>query len=374
MPTSRIRSSRLGAWRDRIVVSPRFQRAAARWPGLRSIARRRARRVFDLCAGFVYSQVVAAAIELDLFGLLAGGPKSEDELARALGLDADALRRILRATVSLELVERRTGDVYGLGPLGAAIVGQPAVVAMIRHHARLYADLADPVALLRRTPADQATAAFWPYATCEDPRTLSPERVADYSRLMAATQPLIAEQVLAAHRIDRHRSLLDVGGGEGAFLRAVAAHAPRIELGLFDLPSVAERARQAFAASGIEARCRVHGGDFFRDPLPRGYDAISFVRILHDHDDERVRGLLANARSALEPGGTLIVAEPLSGTAGAEPVGDAYFAFYLLAMGSGRARTRAELTALLEEAGFGSVRLRPTHLPLQTSVLVARAR
>jgi demethylspheroidene O-methyltransferase len=252
------------------------------------------------------------------------------------------------------------------------------VIEMIRHHAKLYVDLGDPVGLLRGEHARAETASFWPYADrTQAPQALDAERVADYSRLMSATQPLIAEQVLTAHRFDRHRALLDVGGGEGTFVLAAARHAPALELGLFDLPAVAERAEQRLAASptnGSANRFRVHGGDFFRDPLPRGYDAISLIRILHDHDDDRVRILLANVRATLPSGGTLIVAEPLSGTAGAEPVGDAYFAFYLLAMGSGRARTRAELTALLEEAGFERVRLERTGLPLQTSVLVARAR
>ncbi|MFO0690346.1 MAG: methyltransferase [Myxococcota bacterium] len=374
MPGSRIRSRRLGALRDRLLRDERFRRLAMRWPGLRTIARRRARHVFDLCAGFVYSQVLSAAVELGLFDALAEGPKSREALATAVGLAPDPLERLLGAAIALELVERRTGDVYGLGPIGAAIAGQPAVTAMIRHHARLYADLADPAALLRGERARSSTAQFWPYAGSEDPRGLAPERVAEYSRLMAATQPLIADQVLAAHRFAQHRSLLDVGGGEGAFLLAAAADAPALELGLFDLPSVAERAARRLEEVGRTRRCRIHSGDFFRDPLPTGYEAISLIRILHDHDEERVRTLLANVRAALAPGGTLIVAEPLAGTAGAEPVGDAYFAFYLLAMGSGRARSREALSRLVREAGFGDVRFPRTALPLQTSVLVARAR
>ena len=70
--------------------------------------------------------------------------------------------------------------------------------------------------------------------------------------------------------------------------------------------------------------------------------------------------------------GTLLLAEPMSGTPGAEPVGEAYFGFYLLAMGRGRPRTPAEIGALLRAAGFGGVRARRTRTPLLTSVLTAR--
>ena len=78
-------------------------------------------------------------------------------------------------------------------------------------------------------------------------------------------------------------------------------------------------------------------------------------------------------RRALPDGGTLLLAEPMAYTSGAAVMSDAYFGFYLLAMGSGRARSAARLTGLLTACGFGSVRHLPTWLPLQTSLLVARA-
>jgi demethylspheroidene O-methyltransferase len=93
---------------------------------------------------------------------------------------------------------------------------------------------------------------------------------------------------------------------------------------------------------------------------------------LHDHDDDSVRVLLARARDALAPGGTLVIAEPMAGGRGAERVGDAYFGFYLLAMGRGRARSASEIATLLNEAGFAALRPLKTRRPLLVSVLMAR--
>ncbi len=363
---------RAWALRDRLLASPGFRRWAAAFPLTRPIARRRARALFDLCAGFVYSQVLHACVQLGVLERLGrDGPLTPAELAPALRLDEDACRRLLAAAAALDLVARRGGGRFGLGPLGAALHGDPGIAAMVRHHAMLYADLADPVALLRGERGG-ALARYWPYAGSDAPHALEPDAVAPYSALMAASQSFIAEEVLDAYPVERHRCLLDVGGGEGAFLAAAAARAPRLELVLFDLPPVAERARRRLAAAGLAPRSRVCGGDFLRDPLPDGADLVSLVRVIHDHDDDAALALLRAVRAALPAGGTLLLAEPMSGTPGAEPAGDAYFGFYLLAMGSGRPRREDELRALLKAAGFERIRSVGTHTPLLTRALVAR--
>ena len=363
----------LRAQRDRLVASPRFRRWAAAFPFTRPIARRRTRALFDLCAGFVYSQVLQACVQLRLFDILADGPQTVDALSARLGIPLERTRRLLLAAASLKVLAPRRGGRFGLGPLGAAMVGNAAVSAMVLHHRELYADLSDPVGLLRAQPEATGLSRYWAYSGNAAAAGLGRGEVADYTALMAASQPLVADEILAAYRIGRHRCLLDVGGGDGSFLQAAAARAPGLRLVLFDLPPVAEQARARLAAAGLSQRFTMTGGDFLTDPLPGGADIVSLVRVIHDHDNPAALDILRAARRALPPGGTLLLAEPMAGTPGAEPIGDAYFGFYLMAMGRGRARTQAELAALLNAAGFVSVRRAPTHTPLLVSVLVARA-
>ena len=364
---------RFRAFRERVTADPRFRSWASRFPLTRPMARRRAGQLFDICAGFVYSQVLFACVRLRLFDTLhEGGPQTEAALAHRLGLPPDGAARLLEAAAALELAHRRDDGLWTLGPLGAAMIGNPGIAAMVEHHALLYADLADPVALLRRERGGNALSAYWAYSGADRPQALGAESVADYSALMAASQPMVAEEVLAAFDFTRHRILLDVGGGEGAFLSAVGAATPGLRLMLFDLPPVAARGAARFAANGLASRAETFGGDFTTDALPQGADLISFVRVLHDHDDDVVMALLRRARAALPAGGRLLVAEPMAGTTGAESMG-AYFGFYLLAMGRGRPRRPAELQAMITKAGFASSRLVPTRTPLLTRVLVAEA-
>jgi demethylspheroidene O-methyltransferase len=362
-------------WRNARVADPAFQARAAAFALTRPVVRRQAGELFDLMAGFVYSQVLLACVRLKLFDRLAAGPRPLAELARDTGLTPAMAERLCAAAAALELLDAR-GEAYALGRLGAPLVGNEALAAMIEHHATLYADLADPVALLRG-PGRSAMAGYWPYAAldaAEPVASLPPERVAEYSRLMSASQPLVAREVLAAYDFGRHRCLLDVGGGEGRFLAAVARQAPSLPLMLFDLPAVADRAQAALAAAGLAGRTQVHGGDFFNDELPQGADVVSLIRVAFDHPDERVLRLLRNVRRALPDDGCVLLAEPMAGVAGAEAMGDAYFGFYLLAMGHGRPRSADQLSALLVAAGFVDVRPLRLNLPLQTGLLVARCR
>lgn len=362
---------RVRAWRDRLLMSSRFQNQAAAFPLTRPIARRRARRLFDLCAGFVYSQVLLACVRLSVLERLAEGPATAEQLAHDLGLSLHAVERLLPAAASLGLVARRGPDRYALGELGASALGNPGVLAMISHHDMLYRDLADPVALLCGQPSSTDLGSFWAYTRTGQPAALSDNQVADYTELMAASQAFIAGEVLDCYEIGGHRILLDVGGGDGSFLVTAAQRAPRTELWLFDLPAVAARAERRLSAANLQDRSRVFAGDLHRDALPQGADVVTLLRVVHDHDEHAALAILRNVRAALPVGGVLLLAEPMAGTPGAQPVGDAYFAFYLLAMGQGRARTAEELERLLLRAGFTRIRRRRTKLPMLVSVLEA---
>ncbi|WP_415641491.1 methyltransferase [Sphingomonas antarctica] len=338
-----------------------------RFPLTRPIARTRARDLFDLVAGFTYSQTLAACVATGLLERLADGPQTTESVARQIDLPRAGAERLLRAARALGLVES-LGAAWALGSAGAALLGNRGIAEMIAHHHLLYADLGDPVALLRRGGGGGALSGHWRYA--ESAGEGDGTDVAAYSALMAASQPLIAQQVLDAYPFRKHRRLLDVGGGEGAFLAAVAQRAPALELGLFDLPAVGARASARFDSAGISARTHVYGGSFLTDPLPPGYDAITLIRVLHDHDDAPALHVLRAVHAALPPGGKLVIAEPMAGTPGAKRSGDAYFGLYLLAMGSGRPRTPREIKAMLRAAGFAKSSLVATALPLTTRVIV----
>ena len=368
------RIDRLYAARDRLLANPEFQRWAAAFPLTRGIARRRASAIFDLTAGFVYSQILSACVQLRLLEQLRDGPLTAQTLAPKLALDTDAATTLLKAAAAIGLVATRgtddSGDSrYGLGMDGAALLGNPGALAMIAHHDRFYADLADPVALLRGEGATQL-AQFWPYAGNARGNDDCGSRA--YTRLMSASQSLVSSDILDAYDFSRHRHLLDLGGGDGTFLAAALARSPSLQGTVLDLPSVAVQAEARFAAEGFAARATAAGGDLWHAVLPGGADVVSLVRVLHDHDDARVASLLKRVIDVLPRDGVLVIAEPMVADAATHRVGHAYFGFYLRAMGSGRARTLDEYRRALLAAGACTITHVKTRRPLLCSLLVAR--
>ena len=359
-------------WRNRLIASPSFQRWATRFPLTRWLVRKQASDIFDLMAGFVYTQVLLACTQVNLFDILANGALSFGELQKQTPLKPAGLRRLLDAAVAIQLLVKRSEDRYALSMKSAPLVGNIAILDMVKHHANFYRDLCDPIALLQGDKSSVALNEYWSYITPEKgaaPENLSAETVADYSKLMAHTQSLVTDEILDAYPMDKHHIVLDIGGGQGAFIKRLASRYSHLTFKLFDIPGVAELSNAHFKEIGLSNRAQAVGGNFFQDPLPKGCDLATLVRVIFDHDDVRVKQLLANVFDALNPGGTLLLAEPMAETKGFEAMGHAYFGFYLLAMGRGRPRTEAEISDLLSQAGFTDIRLLNSYMPLNAQIL-----
>jgi demethylspheroidene O-methyltransferase len=355
--------------RNAILGSLRFQRWAARTPLIRIIARRRAAAQFDLIVGFVYSQILTAFVQSGLIEFLRSEPRSTAAITAFLKVERDATERLLKAGSALRIAESPQTGLWTLGEAGAPLSANTGAMAMIRHHHLLYRDLADPMELLANGRRQEtALSAYWTYAAKGD---CDPAEAADYSALMAATQPMVSQQIIDAYDFSAHRRMLDIGGGSGAFVTAIAESAPDLQFGIFDLPAVISETAARIEASPLSRRVTCHGGSFKESPIPPGYDLITLVRITHDHDDDVACALLAKIHEALPTGGKLLLIEPMADSPYAQTMGDAYFGFYLWAMGSGRPRSACEICAMLEIAGFSRVETIATVLPLVTSALLA---
>jgi demethylspheroidene O-methyltransferase len=245
---------------------------------------------------------------------------------------------------------------------------------MIEHHSALYQDLRDPITLLRGDLKEKALESYWPYITehNDELKSLSAvEKVAQYSELMSASLPLVADEIIDAYDFNQHQCLLDIGGGQGTFIHLVSQQVKNLQFKLFDLPGVATLAQEKLNQQLGHGRVECIGGDFFNDSLPTGADIVTLIRVIFDHDDTRVKQLLRSIYQSLNVGGRLLVAEPMADTPELPAMGQAYFGFYLLAMGRGRPRNMQEISNFLYEVGFKKVKSVKNTMKINAQIIMA---
>jgi demethylspheroidene O-methyltransferase len=254
--------------------------------------------------------LVAAARELGVLARLDAGPVRLGELAAELGARPLRLYKFLDGLESLGLVtrEQASDDVLDARyvsrePLVAAadaVLGEGSIerdrdgYPWRALHGRL------PDVLAGRLDAQFA----WPPETADEVR--------GFERSMAAGTPPIVEALRgAAGRIfgAGARRWLDVGGGDGTIAGELLAGEGELACDVLNLPAVGPLVRDRAVALGLTGRLGFVAGDFLAEPLPRGYDVISLIRVLHDWPPEIARQLLRAVADALAPGARIVICE-----------------------------------------------------------------
>nr|WP_244314096.1 acetylserotonin O-methyltransferase [Roseibium denhamense] len=354
-----------------MVASEEVRAWMMRIPGLRAFANRKANALFRITGGFIFTQVLNTCVKMNIFQALMEGPKTSADLADGSRLGLERMQLLLRQAERLEFIVEIEPGLWMLNDAGAVVASDPGIQAMILHHDIFYRDLEQPDQLLAAPETETRLKSYWAYVRHTHLDEIDTETAADYSSLMHHSQAMLADCVLAAYDFGWHRSLLDIGGGDGSFLAHCAKKHPDLNLHLFDLPVVADLARDNLERRGLSGRSTVHGGDFTADRIPDETECVSLVRILCDHDDDRVRQILSNLHRSLKPGTRLVIAEAMAGPSEGARLAAVYFSMYFLAMGSGRCRSDTEIRLLLTEAGFRRPKTIKTTNPLLATLVTA---
>jgi O-methyltransferase/methyltransferase family protein len=310
-----------------------------------------------LVAGYQVTQAIHVAATLGIADLLADGPRTSDELARATAAHTDALYRLLRALASVGVLHEEDGRRFTLTPLGeglrseapdslagwAAFVGRP-------YYWSAWSSLEHSV----RTGENAFRAVHgtdvWEY------RSQRTDESAIFDRAMMALTRGVNRSVLDAYDFGRFATVVDVGGGNGTLLAALLAEYPQLHGVLFDQPHVVAGAPEVFA--DVAERCQVVGGSFF-EAVPAGGDAYVLKSIVHDWEDAEATAILRVCRVAMAAGAALLVIERELGPPNEAP--EAKFGdLNMLVAPGGRERTLAEYGRLFADAGFERGSATPT--------------
>ena len=316
--------------------------------------------IMQVMGGYVASQQLFVASELDLFAHLGEGPLTLGDLAEEADVPARSLRIVADGLVALGLLEKENGRYRNTPETQTFLSGEtPADLRPIMrlNHRVQYPQMAGLAEAVRRNEP-----------TLDE---LTPEEQEIYSEGIDAVTAGTAMALAEAYDFGQHERLLDLGGGLGTFPRAIKRRYPELEVTMFERPRVAAMARERANGSGNGAALTIVEGDFFQDPLPRGHDAVLLANIVHNFPAERNLKLLQSVREAVEPGSRLLLVDQWLNDEHTEPVFGALLAAVLLVFSGGENYSASEGRAWLGQTGWREVDVRP--LDASNRLLVAEA-
>lgn len=304
----------------------------------------------EIDVGGLKVAVVRAALELDLFTAVAGGASSVDELSTELGCSIRGMRTLVRALLSIELLDG-TQSSLRCSPTAAAYLARggkgyaaPIYLTWLRNRDRL-------VDAIRtgQGPGDHAD------ADAEDDwcAFAAPDLVRWPAKAAA-----LADRLTTVHGINPPQGarILDLGCGSGIVGFSLAQRFRDAQVVAIDRHGVIAVARQLAREMGVEPQVTLVAASIEDVQPPAGrFDAVLLVNVAQYLDDDRLVHVLETARTALRPGGQLLLATPLVDDGSPGNVVNYQSAIEMYLASSVDQRDEQQVLALLAEAGFDEV-------------------
>ncbi len=324
--------------------------------------------LFQLLNSYQRTAALKTAIELDLFSAIHDGATTAPAIAGRVGASPRGTRILCDFLTILGLITK-TGDQYGLTPDSA-------------------------VFLVRQSPAymggtfeflgmDQIVGNFTGLTTTVRRGTVPPqsntvsEENPIWEKFARAMVPMMAMPAQAIADIlggpsPGTQRVLDIAAGHGIFGIAIAQRNPKAEVVAVDWPRVLTVATENAGAMGVASRHSTIEGDAFTVDFGTGYDIALVTNFLHHFDVPTCTTFLRKVHASLSTGGRVVILEFVPNEDRVSPPVPAAFAMLMLAgTPAGDAYTMAELTGMLEAAGFHDVTRHD--LPGPETVIVATA-
>ncbi|NWU77292.1 ASMT methyltransferase, partial [Onychorhynchus coronatus] len=323
--------------------------------------------IVQYSSGFLVSKVMFTACELGVFDLLlaSGEPLSSDSIAACLGTSTTGMERLLEACVGLKLLAvevTQEGALYRNTEISNIYLTKSSPKS--QYHMMMYYSNTVYLCWQHLTEAvregrNQYERTFG--ISSKDPFGAMYRSEEEMSKFMAGQNSvwsICGRDVLAAFDLSSFTQVCDLGGGGGALARECVSLYPKSTVTIYDLPKVVKVAKEHFV-SPEECQISFHEGDFFNDSIPEA-ELYILSKILHDWDDDKCKQLLAKVYKACKPGGGVLLVESLLNEDKSGPLETQLYSMNMLVQTEGKERTAAEYSKLLEEGGFGVIRVKRT--------------
>ena len=262
----------------------------------------------------VDARALKTALDLGLVDhLLEHRSSGFDALARAIGADRTGLRFLLDLLGANHVVEERDGKVTLTRGFASALPYRDLLETKLDFAGFTMNDFADLFTALVRSPGGAVPQGrlfeLFDYRRCLDPSIENYQRTRAWMRLTSTLTRYEALGCMQIHDFGRYRRMLDIGGNSGEFILQLCRRYPELHGTVLDLPLVCEIGMEHVLAEPEHPRITFVKADVRTDPLPSGYDLVTFKSMLHDWPEEEADRFITKAARCLNPGGTLLIFE-----------------------------------------------------------------
>ena len=308
-----------------------------------------ASEIRHILSGTRLAQSVSVFASLGAADAIAGGARSADEIARAVGADPSALYRLLRTLAAAGVLREDEQRQFALTDLGVAL--RRDVPGSVREQAILFGE-PDMLAAWGNVEhsirtGDNAYAALFGEPVWER-RARNPGQQAAFNRAMAVVTGPLGPALAAAFDFGAARTVADIGGGNGTLLAGVLAAHPHLHGIVFDQPAVVADAAPVLEAAGVADRAEAVGGSFF-ESVPAA-DVYLMKAIIHDWPDAESIRILETIRIANSNATLLVIDRVLGGPN--EDLEGKLMDLHMLVMPGGMERTLEEWDPLFTAGGW----------------------
>ena len=301
----------------------------------------------EFAASFQKSRILLSGFELDIFTNLEESGSSAGEIARKLHFDEHACERLLNALVSLGFL-RKQSELYFNTEDSSTFLSKrsPEYLGGLMHSNHLWNTWSNLTRVVKTGksahPAeinDRGEEWLFPFINA----------MHDRAKKQAPIQ-------VANIDLSDVKSVLDIGGGSGAFCMAFVSRKPDIEATVFDLSNVVPITRQFLEKEGYAGRIKTHAGDYTTDNLRGGFDLVFLSAIIHSNSLEVNSALIKKCYGSLNRNGRIVIQDWIMNNERTLPVGGAIFAINMLVgTEAGDCFTEREVAKMLADAGFANI-------------------
>ena len=301
----------------------------------------------EFVSSFQKSRILLSGFELDVFTYIVEKGSTARQIAKMLHLNEHACERLLNALVSLGFLKKQDQLFFNTEDSFAFLSKKgPNYMGGLMHSNHLWNTWSNLSHVVRTGKS----------AHPEEINERGDNWLFAFIAAMHDRAVKQAPQQLAKIDLSGVNSVLDIGGGSGAYSMEFLSIKPEMEATVFDLPNVIPITQEFINKEEYSNKIKTYTGDYTTDDLPTGFDMVFLSAIIHSNSLEVNRDLIKKCFKSLNNKGKIVIQDWIMNNDRTQPASGAIFAINMLVgTEAGDCFTGQEVSDMLTSAGFKNI-------------------